>query len=174
MLPGEWEDKCQANAHCRSLASIGATIVILTLALDPFFQQVVTYPQRPRQFGKSSLARVVKYDPIHYHYLKNGTRWTFAPDALSTAVGGVLVDSLGAYIPPAPVFCPSDDCHWPAFQTLGICSQCQDISQYLSFACLDEPDDWKASRARTRNETQYPATRSCGYFINATSEIQCW
>jgi hypothetical protein len=99
----------------------------------------------------------------------NGTKWILSPDALYTAVGGIIVDAIGAYIPPAPAFCPSNDCRWPTFQTLGLCSECKDISQYISFACLDEPGDWKAGRARTTNGTQYPPTRSCGYFLNATS-----
>lgn len=142
----------------------------MTLALDPFFQQVVTYPQRPRTVGKSSLARVVTYDPVHYSYLRNGTKWIQAPDTLFTTIGGIVVDTLGAYVTSAPVFCPSDNCRWPSFQTLGVCSQCKDISQYLTFACLEEPGDWKASRPRKSNATLYPPTTSCGYFLNATSK----
>lgn len=116
------------------------------------------------------MARIVSYDPVHYRYLQNGTKYILSPDALYTAVGGTIVDALGAYIPPAPVFCPSDDCRWPTFQTLGVCSECKDVSKYLSFACLDEPGDWKANRARTGNQTQCLATKSCGFFLNATSK----
>ncbi|KAE9993759.1 hypothetical protein EG327_003521 [Venturia inaequalis] len=159
-----------ARLRTRSIASIGATITVLSLALDPFFQQIVTYPQRPRTFGKSSLARVVNYDPEHYSYLKNGTKWIQAPDTLFTTIGGVVVDTLGEYITSAPAFCPSDDCRWPSFQTLGVCSQCKDISQYLTFACLEESGDWKANRPRKSNETTIPFTTSCGYFMNVTSE----
>lgn len=155
---------------CRSIASIGATITILTLALDPFFQQIVTYPQRPRANGKSSIARVVAYDPPHYSYLVNGSKFTYAPDALYSAIGGVVVDRLGADILPAPVFCPSDDCRWPSFRTLAVCSQCKDMSQYLTFACLQDPGDWKADYARKANGTNYPTSTSCGYFLNATSD----
>ncbi|KAE9972415.1 hypothetical protein BLS_004043 [Venturia inaequalis] len=153
-----------------SIASIGATITILTLALDPVFQQIVTYPQRPRANGKSSIARVVVYNPPHYSYLVNGSKYTYAPDALYNAIGGVVVNRLGSDVLPAPVFCPSDDCRWPSFQTLAVCSQCEDVSQYLTFGCLQDPGDWKADYARKANATDYPKSTSCGYFLNATSD----
>lgn len=142
---------------------------MLSLALDPFFQQVVTYPQRPRSNGRSTVARVVSYNPTRYSYLDNGVRTFKPPDALLVPIGGVIGDTIGTLAPSVPLFCPSDDCQWPQFQTLGVCSQCQDISQYLTLACLNENGEWKSDRARAINETVYAPTRSCGYFLNASS-----
>jgi hypothetical protein len=154
----------------RSIASIGATIIILTLALDPLFQQIVTYPQRPRRNGRSSVPRVVSYNPAHYNYMDDGVKDLHPPDSLLVPTGGLITDTIEATTPPVPVFCPSDDCQWPRFQTLGVCSQCQDISRYLSFACLQESGDWKSDRARTINDTAIATSQSCGYFLNASSD----
>lgn len=66
-------------------------------------------------------------------------------------------------------YCPTDDCEWSPFQTLGICSRCADISEELQFGCQDELGDWRPGReTQPQNSTLYPPTNSCGYFFNIT------
>jgi hypothetical protein len=70
--------------------------------------------------------------------------------------------------------CVSSNCYWPPFQTLGVSSQCEDISDLLELGCLSEDGQWAPGRNismpglglignSTTNIT------SCGYFLNATS-----
>lgn len=64
-------------------------------------------------------------------------------------------------------YCPSDDCEWLPFQTLGMCSSCADISEELQFGCQYELGDWRPGQAATpQNSTLYPLIHSCGYFFN--------
>jgi hypothetical protein len=170
MLMNHSESRSRVINPFRSIASIGAIITVLTLALDPFFQQIVTNPQRPSPTSKSTVARVVSFKPDYYPIIQNGVKVYIPPDDVLTAIGGFLGNSLGIDTPPIQVFCPSDECRWPRFQTMGVCSQCQDISQYLTLTCLREPGDWKAERGRTANGTDYPWSISCGYFLNASSD----
>lgn len=58
-----------------TLAALGAAITIFVMAMDPFFQQVVRYPQvTVLQSQNSSIPKVTRYDP---HFTKkfrdNGT-----------------------------------------------------------------------------------------------------
>ena len=43
---------------CRSLVSLAGTIVLVSLALDPFFQQLTAYPKRHCHVWKKVLSRV--------------------------------------------------------------------------------------------------------------------
>jgi hypothetical protein len=68
--------------------------------------------------------------------------------------------------------CPSTNCEWPPFETLGVCSTCKDMSDQLTFGCLTESGSWLSSRNYTitppSHPTPPPRVTSCGYFMNAT------
>jgi len=52
----------------RALAALGAMIMLCSLALDPFFQQVVDFPDRwALQNASSLIPRAVTYDPPNAH-----------------------------------------------------------------------------------------------------------
>jgi hypothetical protein len=73
--------------------------------------------------------------------------------------------------PDVPLSCPSSNCTWPEYETLGICSACEDISDLLTFDCPTGPLDWIANVTVT-NETEgikYFNETMCGWFINATA-----
>ncbi|CAN9107388.1 unnamed protein product [Alternaria alternata] len=71
--------------------------------------------------------------------------------------------------PEIPVTCPTSNCTWPAYETLAVCSECADVSSYLSFACLTSRADWVAQLGGGF-EVGTPNATMCGYFVNATSE----
>lgn len=47
----------------RALAALGAIITLFSLALDPFFQQVVDFPDLWALQGTSSIPRLLQYSP---------------------------------------------------------------------------------------------------------------
>lgn len=65
-------------------------------------------------------------------------------------------------------FCPSEDCTWKPFDTLGMCSSCTDISSQLTLACLEESGEWRKNV--TVNDNNVSKTFSCGHFLNASSQ----
>lgn len=68
-----------------------------------------------------------------------------------------------------PLSCPTSKCTWTPYQTLGFCSSCVDVSELLTFACLETRVDWTSNLTGTGNETYYPNSTMCGYFVNITS-----
>lgn len=56
----------------RALAALGALITLLSLALDPFFQQVVDFPERWTLHGNSSIPRVIEWVPQTTFELQSG------------------------------------------------------------------------------------------------------
>jgi hypothetical protein len=66
-----------------------------------------------------------------------------------------------------PLICPSSNCTWPSYETLGMCSQCETITDLLDFTCIHTRVDWTSNLNRT--VSLYPNATVCGYFLNATS-----
>jgi hypothetical protein len=55
-----------------------------------------------------------------------------------------------------PLSCSTSTCKWEPYQTLGVCSQCADISELLTYACLPMKLDWILSSMRPRTEATWP------------------
>lgn len=90
-------------------------------------------------------------------------------DSMWRAVFYYFVEN-GTSVEP-PYYCSSDQCNWPDYETLGVCSSCIDISAELTFSCQNEPGDWLSSMGsrflpKLPNETNYPGSISCGYFMD--------
>ncbi|KAF2430985.1 hypothetical protein EJ08DRAFT_206377 [Tothia fuscella] len=154
------------HTKAKSLVSLGASITLLSLALDPFYQQLVTYPQRPSDLDRSTVSRIVKYSTDDSLFVNSSNAIYFGSDS---AIGSVM-RSFYAYpslfqVPEMAPFCASNDCAWPPFNTLSVCSQCEDISSLLHFDCLPDDGYW-----RFNWNMSIPAvpTTSCGYFFNST------
>jgi Protein of unknown function (DUF3176) len=157
----------------RSFASLGAIIILMSLALDPFFQQLVSYPQRLGTFMMGGVNRSVRFQTYNSIVtFANGAQLEYDDRSIDLAAQ----QALGAVIPSYDASCPSTSCQWPPFQTLGICSECRDISQLLQLGCLSEAGDWSPIRdisypgLNLNASNESPTVTSCGYFLNATSQ----
>ncbi|KNG44807.1 hypothetical protein DDE82_001491 [Stemphylium lycopersici] len=163
----------------KALAALGAMITLCMMALDPFFQQVVDFPDRwALQESPSRIPMAKTYAPGLGKVFVEGV------DMTSDDIDMFLVLQKFAYgngtqpvpygngtRPDIPLSCPTSNCTWPEYETLGVCSQCADISSYLTFACLTDRVDWTSSTTGGLDvEGGYPNASMCGYFLNATSD----
>lgn len=102
--------------NVRSLASVGALVTILTLAYDPFVQQVLQYPVR------------VVQQPSNETTTTQALMWI--PDANTADFGNAI--SAGIWSDEAAFArnpsCPSGNCNWPLFRSMGWCSKCENIT----------------------------------------------
>ncbi|KAF2675658.1 hypothetical protein K458DRAFT_324127, partial [Lentithecium fluviatile CBS 122367] len=159
----------------RTLAALGAAITIFAMALDPFFQQVAHYPQRwGLQTQNSSIPRVLRYDPPIRKEFDATDQLVFSDIDIRPVVEKFFLDfgipqvqvgnGTRAEI---PLVCPGSNCTWEPYETLGICSECEDVADMLDFACLTGPLDWVS------NATSYDPYQNgtmCEWFFNATTE----
>ncbi|KAF1964139.1 hypothetical protein BU23DRAFT_493657, partial [Bimuria novae-zelandiae CBS 107.79] len=158
-----------------TLAALGAAITIFVMAMDPFFQQVVRYPQRTvLQLQNSSIPRVTRYEP-HYTKKWQSGEQVLNPDRDISAIVDKFFFDMG--VPQVqvgngtraevPLSCPTSDCTWEPYDTLGVCSGCEDVADMLDFGCLPAKLDW------VQNATSFAPYENgtvCGWFFNATSE----
>ncbi|KAE8836665.1 hypothetical protein HRS9139_04763 [Pyrenophora teres f. teres] len=160
----------------KTIAALGALVTIFCLALDPFFQQVVSFPEQwTLQNVTSTIPRVVRYEPHYPIEFVNGEEQTqYDQDVLAVADpywlgnGTQLVPYGNGTRPEIPLSCPTSRCTWPLYDTLGMCSQCVEVPNLVTFTCLFTRVDWTSELNTT--VSSYPNATVCGHFLNATSE----
>ncbi|PWY73124.1 hypothetical protein BO94DRAFT_607607 [Aspergillus sclerotioniger CBS 115572] len=89
----------------RSLVTVGACVVILALAFDPFIQQIISYPVQPTQ--RYSKEAVVTQSRYIIAVFQRGL-W---PDPVS--------------LDPS---CPTGNCTWPHYRSVEMCNQCANVN----------------------------------------------
>jgi hypothetical protein len=162
----------------RALAALGAMIMLCSLALDPFFQQVVDFPSRwALQNTVSFIPRVASYTPFYTPEFFQGFETNFRDPALRPVVSQFLIDNGTQPVPfgngsrpDIPLSCPTSNCTWPPYETLGVCSECVDVSSLLEWDCLYTSIDWSANQTGPIEADKYPNGTVCGYFLNRTSD----
>ncbi|KAF2878015.1 hypothetical protein BDV95DRAFT_479049 [Massariosphaeria phaeospora] len=161
----------------RALAAVGAAVTLLSLALDPFFQQVVDFPERWTFQGNSSIPRVVRFEPRPGTELRSGIRISqqdqdiqAVADKFFYANGTQPTPFGNGTRPDIPLSCPTSNCTWAPYETLGVCSACADVSQLLTYACLTTRIDWIVDEVSIGADYKYPNGTMCGYFLNATTD----
>ena len=148
----------------RSLAALGALLTILLLAIDTFFQQVTDLPERWKLQGESFIPRVVRYEPnIEFQYEdKTDAPMAVPNNGLWRGLGPFFYDQNGtrpletgnSTQAEIPLICPTSRCEWPPYETLGVCSACEDVSHLLEYACLTTRMDWiRAAKGNGMNLT---------------------
>ncbi|KAF2790159.1 hypothetical protein K505DRAFT_409961 [Melanomma pulvis-pyrius CBS 109.77] len=154
------------RTKCMKLAALGAAITLFSLALDPFFQQV----------ANSTIPRVVQYSPNLRVLFTAGKKVAQNDIDLGAAAtpffygNGTQPMAFGAgERAEFPISCPTSNCTWPPYKTLGFCSSCVEVSKLLEYACLTTRVDWIANLTGPGTESTWPNGTVCGYFLNATS-----
>ncbi|ORY17447.1 hypothetical protein BCR34DRAFT_621887 [Clohesyomyces aquaticus] len=160
----------------KTLAALGAAVILLSLALDPFFQQVVEFPGHWTLQGNGSIPRVLRYGPRYGTQFQAGVELSLIDQDLMAVAEKFFYDNGTQPVifgngtrPEIPLSCPTSNCTWPPYETLGICSECADVSQLLTFACLEASLDWYTPLNATTKPDPVANGTACGYFLNATS-----
>jgi hypothetical protein len=162
----------------RSLAALGAILIVLLLAIDTFFQQVVSLPDRwIAQQISGTIPRVIEYLPAFtpsYQFKEEimAEDRNLAPVAREFFYrNGTQPAPFGnGTRPDIPLSCPTSNCTWPQYETLAVCSRCADVSDIINstYACLNMTIEWSAAWDGPLNKVPYPNGTVCGYFLNAT------
>jgi hypothetical protein len=158
----------------RSLAAMGAVLTLLLLAIDTFFQQVTDLPTKWTLYGEGLVPRVVRYESDNPKDFQDGVETITADkyllpvsETFFLANGTMPVVFGNGNRPEIPLSCPTNNCTWPPYDTLGLCGKCVETPQLLKHACLPTRVDWTSTLNAT--VSSYPNTTVCGYFLNATT-----
>lgn len=127
------------------LATAGAALMIFAVAFDPFAQQILSYPSRRVEIETES-SFVQSAD----QYWPDWARTVPATDFLNRVTRGLepsmqaaIFNGLAQSNKPLNPICPSGDCEYDNFVTLGVCSQCEDITSQASQNCVPSTDQYR-------------------------------
>ncbi|OAG02450.1 uncharacterized protein CC84DRAFT_1198567 [Paraphaeosphaeria sporulosa] len=167
----------------KSLAALGAAVTIMSLALDPFFQQVVEYPELWRlQPVQGTIPVAIGYEPFAkgQEYVDKLTNLN--PDNTMLGVvaryfydNGTSPMAFGRGVrAEVPLSCPNSNCTWPEYETLGVNSECAEVTDKLEFRCAWGSLDWvQHPIVDLSGETNYvfPNGTACGWWLKAEKPL---
>jgi hypothetical protein len=67
-------------------------------------------------------------------------------------------------VPDLTYNCPTSNCTWEPFETLGACSRCADLSKELLYGCYRAPAEWLSNA--TYAGRPYSNVTACGYYLS--------
>jgi hypothetical protein len=169
----------------KSLAALGALLTVLLLAIDTFFQQVTDLPERWKLQGDSFIPRIIRYEPkVEYLYdtsFMDNEPSSIVNSDLKTALSSFFYDKNGTFPlkignatqAEIPLVCPTSRCEWPPYETLAVCSACEDVSHLLDYACLNMSMDWiKNSSYLTGAGTKNPYPNGKCVFLSICTQLR--
>ena len=122
----------------RSLLWLGAFITVLAIALDPFAQQLVQFEQhlsnttdtqtiiaRAQRYSKGTEVEISTENP------PPGVI-TMADYSMQSAISYGLVQQYDTVVQQTSFKCPSGNCTWSPFESLAVCSVCNNLTDQLT------------------------------------------
>lgn len=121
------------------LATIGAVLMIIAVAIDPFAQQILVYPSREVQAYNETA-----YAQYAHEYMPAWSTGSAADSSQSEVRLSeveptrqvAIMSGLSQTSSPLDPECSSGTCEYPNFVSLGVCSQCKDITQTAQQHCV--------------------------------------
>ncbi|PYH67634.1 DUF3176 domain-containing protein [Aspergillus vadensis CBS 113365] len=147
---GIWGSLQLITTNHPNLATLGAVTLILSAALDPLTQQILTFPSRivPALNETASLQTAQAYVPYNAN----------SDNTMSLLILQSIYGSDNTQEPT----CSTGSCKYPTFDTLGACSRCQDVTSQTLQSCTALSSN--SSYARFFNGTAYQGTKpNCTY-----------
>lgn len=144
------------------MSCLGALITITSLAMSTCSQQVLTL-RRDNVISQDStlinqLGQVIRAENINAIQATDPAG-DFGYRRLSMAASLAIYDGfLSKSIPQFPMACPTGDCTWPVFPTLGVCGRCAGVSSDLEHVQRDEGGPMDS------NYYRLPSGASVGYY----------
>ncbi|KAH0545431.1 hypothetical protein FGG08_000432 [Glutinoglossum americanum] len=130
----------------RHLVSLGAFVMIMSVAVGPFIQQVISIRGFDVPFagiaGDATVPYSERYD-MGSEFLQEisivdkggnsfGTTFTHLDFSMTSAIYKGLTASQASLLQEIPFTCSTGNCTWPVFPSLAVCSQCHDVTSLLS------------------------------------------
>lgn len=121
-----------------SLTYVGASLTVLALAVDPFAQQILTFPSRtvPVLNATAFIQSAHQYYSLE-GYEGNDVYYGLAPTLLTSIMSGLSQTNA----PLEPQF-DASSCEFSEFVTLGLCSECEDVTARTNQRCKAQEDSF--------------------------------
>ncbi|KAK4118301.1 hypothetical protein N657DRAFT_606427 [Parathielavia appendiculata] len=118
----------------RSVAVLGALAIMIGAAAGPFAQQIVHFYDH-EYVDVAQTAWLARADVVDSLGPKlDSTTWSIDPTFKANAITALFVPTQETLSQPR-FNCPTNNCTWAPFSTLGFCPTCADLSPQLKRTC---------------------------------------
>ncbi|KAJ5189463.1 hypothetical protein N7491_005794 [Penicillium cf. griseofulvum] len=114
-----------------SLTYVGAFLTILALAVDPFAQQILTFPSRT--VVALNATAFIQTSQLWYSIGDSDASDVFL-ELQPTLLAPIMSGLLQTHRPLEPQ-CNASSCEFPEFVALGMCSECEDVTSRTNQKC---------------------------------------
>ncbi|KAJ5165664.1 uncharacterized protein N7500_007494 [Penicillium coprophilum] len=114
-----------------SLTYVGAFLTVLALAVDPFAQQILTFPSRT----VPALNATALIQSAHQYYSLEGQEYSDIFQGLAPSLLISIMSGLSQTNSPLEPQCDSSSCKFSEFVTFGLCSECEDVTAETHQIC---------------------------------------
>lgn len=143
------------------LATMGALLMILSLAIDPFAQQILAFPSRS-VLASNETAFV---QATHTYGNKTTGSLFDSTSSLPSSMMAALLSGVALTSSPLEPKCTSGHCQYPEFVTLGLCSRCQDITSQTNQSCDVDAQIMKVYSKLGWSDVLLHAPENCTYTL---------
>ncbi|KAK3690529.1 hypothetical protein B0T22DRAFT_516109 [Podospora appendiculata] len=126
----------------KNYATLGALVTVLSIATSPITQQVVGYTVKyPASSTLNATALAIRKCSHAPSTSEEDTRWQ---DESGCAVYQGMIGSITQPLSPIAPNCPTGNCTYPQFNSLGLCVKTANITSHLQATrrSPQNPDDW--------------------------------
>ncbi|KAK4545223.1 hypothetical protein LTR36_003402 [Oleoguttula mirabilis] len=125
------------SARLWSVGALGAALTVAAIAVEPCLQQIPAYPSRAVRSGDASIGRSINYTNLEAVSGMSGFELgRSVKGAMYTSIFG---DEETTHYEPT---CPTGNCTWPAYSSLGVCSACLDLGPLVIPNTYEGPGLW--------------------------------
>jgi hypothetical protein len=136
------------------LASWGSAITLLALAMDPFAQQLLSYPSRTTYAPEAVFFASQIYNPRNYtvksgNYTLDKQVGSYKSEIVLTAppaatkgdskIQGAIMNGLYSLSAPVDFVCSTGNCEWDTYTTLAVKGTCTNVTAQTWSTCKDGP-----------------------------------
>jgi hypothetical protein len=131
----------------RLVASTGALLTIMTIAINPFVQQIISYEARLVNVTEASIPVAINYNTTGQVGGSLEADLTIKAAIMNAVLN---IDATSSLFDVRPD-CATGNCTWPPYQTLAVCSACNDLTKELTT---------KSANLKNSDKTPIPGTNS--------------
>ncbi|KAJ5203343.1 hypothetical protein N7449_005422 [Penicillium cf. viridicatum] len=117
------------------LITAGAFLTVFSVAIDPLAQQLLSYPIIRRKTPSSDGLAYAQSTHSYSAQDLTGLTPIFAQYEMEPDMVEAIVSGLGGKSTGLEPVCPTGDCEYPVFVSLGICSSCEDVTAKSTQIC---------------------------------------
>jgi hypothetical protein len=150
------------------LVTFGCFVLVLAVACDPFVQQVIGINTRPVHAPGSSSIQVCNAS-LYTDYAEGaGPGMNEVPLSTNGAIYSGLFQTQAPNGNDILASCPTGNCTFPRYQSLGFCSKCANITDSLHLTKTPLGTTLSTYKYRLPNGLSFTTAENMMYMMNAT------